>query len=318
MKTLGDDDEVLLTEDALGANDGVESAQARIVTVYVIGRHAFLDEGILHVGGFVVAVAMVVTADQQELDFASVIKLGGGLHTGVKKGVVIGTDFSRASEDKTKLLLRDFIDAGVATTVRHPDHRKVNCGNNHRRNRSHHGDSLPPVAEKPRDAALILRVVLTHGLGCRRMRAVVQRVSEAAVFIAGDEVARIDRGLLVLVGIEEADHAEDVEWLAGKVARLRIFSDAEGKMNASLAETGGRLLVVSQFTLHASTKKGNRPSFIRAARPEVAIPLYESFLAKLEEDVGEPVARGAFGADMQISLVNDGPVTVWFDTKARE
>ncbi len=150
------------------------------------------------------------------------------------------------------------------------------------------------------------------------MRAVVQRVSEAAVSIEGSEVGRVGRGLLVLVGIEEADQAEDVEWLAGKIARLRIFSDAEGKMNASLEEIGGRLLVVSQFTLHASTKKGNRPSFIRAARPEVAIPLYELFLAKLEEEVGVPVACGVFGADMQISLINDGPVTVWFDTKARE
>lgn len=150
------------------------------------------------------------------------------------------------------------------------------------------------------------------------MRAVVQRVSEAAVSIESNEVARIGRGLLVLVGIEEADHAEDVEWLAGKVARLRIFSDAGGKMNASLAEAGGSLLAVSQFTLHASTKKGNRPSFIRAARPEVAVPLYESFLAKLEQEAGVPVARGVFGADMQISLINDGPVTIWFDTKARE
>ncbi len=150
------------------------------------------------------------------------------------------------------------------------------------------------------------------------MGAVVQRVSEAAVFIEGNEVARIGRGLLVLVGIEEADHAEDVEWLADKVARLRIFSDAGGKMNASLAEAGGSLLAVSQFTLHASTKKGNRPSFIRAARPEVAVPLYESFLAKLEQEAGVPVARGVFGADVQVSLVNDGPVTIWFDTKARE
>lgn len=150
------------------------------------------------------------------------------------------------------------------------------------------------------------------------MRAVVQRVSEAAVSIEGNEVGRIGRGLLVLVGVEEADQAEDVEWLAGKIARLRIFSDAEGKMNANLAEAGGRLLVVSQFTLHASTKKGNRPSFIRAARPDVAVPLYESFLAKLVQEAGVPVARGVFGADMQISLINDGPVTIWFDTKARE
>lgn len=118
--------------------------------------------------------------------------------------------------------------------------------------------------------------------------------------------------------MEDADLAEDVEWLAGKIARLRIFSDTDGRMNASLAEAGGRLLVISQFTLHASTKKGNRPSFTRAARPEVAVPLYESFLAKLEEEAGVPVARGVFGADMQVSLINDGPVTILFDTKARE
>ncbi len=150
------------------------------------------------------------------------------------------------------------------------------------------------------------------------MRAVVQRVSEAAVSIEGNEVGRIGRGLLVLVGIEEADNAEDVSWLAGKIARLRIFSDDEGKMNASLAEAGGRLLVVSQFTLHASTKKGNRPSFIRAARPDVAIRLYELFLTSLETEAGVQLACGVFGADMQISLINDGPVTIWFDTKARE
>ena len=150
------------------------------------------------------------------------------------------------------------------------------------------------------------------------MRAVVQRVSEAAVSIEGNEVGRVGRGLLILVGIEEADAIEDVEWLAGKIGRLRIFSDTEGKMNASLAEVGGGLLVVSQFTLHASTKKGNRPSFVRAARPEVAIPLYESFLAKLEKESGTPVARGVFGADMQISLINDGPVTICFDTKSLE
>lgn len=150
------------------------------------------------------------------------------------------------------------------------------------------------------------------------MRAVVQRVSEAAVSIEGNETGRIGRGLLIFLGIEESDGPDDVDWLAGKLARLRIFSDNEGKMNADIKEAKGRALVVSQFTLHAATKKGNRPSFIRAARPERAVPLYTAFLCKLEEELGDPVARGEFGADMQVSLVNDGPVTIWFDTKARE
>jgi D-tyrosyl-tRNA(Tyr) deacylase len=150
------------------------------------------------------------------------------------------------------------------------------------------------------------------------MRALVQRVSTAEVHIDGESAARIGAGLLVLLGIEEADQDEDIEWLAGKLARLRIFSDAEGKMNASVTEICGEALVVSQFTLHASTKKGNRPSFIRAARPEVAIPLYERFLARLEAEIGKPVGRGVFGADMKVSLVNDGPVTIWMDSKARE
>ena len=150
------------------------------------------------------------------------------------------------------------------------------------------------------------------------MRAVVQRVSEARVTIAGCEVAHIGRGLLILLGIEDADRAEDAHWLAGKLARLRIFSDAEGKMNADIAEVDGRVLVVSQFTLHAATKKGNRPSFIRAARPGVAVPLYQEFLRQLESELGTPVARGEFGADMQVALVNEGPVTIWLDTKSRE
>lgn len=150
------------------------------------------------------------------------------------------------------------------------------------------------------------------------MRAVVQRVSEASVTIAGREVARVGRGLLILLGIEDADSPEDAQWLAGKIARLRIFSDAEGRMNADLTDVTGCALVVSQFTLHASTKKGNRPSFIRAARPEVAVPLYELLLKLLEAELGTTVARGEFGADMQVSLVNDGPVTICIDTKARE
>lgn len=150
------------------------------------------------------------------------------------------------------------------------------------------------------------------------MRAVIQRVSRATVHIAGEEVAAIGPGLLVLVGIEEPDTAEDVAWLTGKIAKQRIFNDAEGKMNRALAEVGGDALVVSQFTLHASTKKGNRPSFIRAARPEQAIPLYESFLIALEKELSKRVPRGVFGADMQVSLVNDGPVTIFMDSKAPE
>jgi len=124
--------------------------------------------------------------------------------------------------------------------------------------------------------------------------------------------------LLVLVGIEEADLADDGAWLAGKIARLRLFADDAGVMNRSVQETGGDVLVVSQFTLHASTKKGNRPSYIRAARPETAIPLYEAFVRALESELGRPVPTGEFGADMQIALVNDGPVTIWIDTKVKE
>jgi D-tyrosyl-tRNA(Tyr) deacylase len=150
------------------------------------------------------------------------------------------------------------------------------------------------------------------------MRALIQRVSQASVIIEGTTQAGIGRGFLVLLGIEEADTAEDGEWLAGKIAKLRVFSDSDGKMNADIAEVQGRALVVSQFTLHASTKKGNRPSFIRAARPETAVPLYETFLRQLAAALGMPVECGIFGADMQVALVNDGPVTIWMDTKARE
>jgi len=150
------------------------------------------------------------------------------------------------------------------------------------------------------------------------MRAVVQRVSEASVTIAGQTKAAIKPGLLVLLGIEEADTAEDIEWLSGKLVRLRIFPDDQGVMNRSVQETGGDIIVVSQFTLHASTKKGNRPSYSRAARPEIAVPLYEAFVRKLSEDLGKPVQTGEFGADMKVGLVNDGPVTIVMDTKARE
>jgi len=150
------------------------------------------------------------------------------------------------------------------------------------------------------------------------MRLLIQRVTEAAVVVAGDERARIGRGFLVLVGVEEADDGEDAGWLAAKVARMRVFGDEAGAMNRSLGEVEGEVLVVSQFTLHASTRKGNRPSFIRAARPERAIPLYERFVADLERELGRSVATGQFGADMQVRLVNDGPVTIWMDSKVRE
>jgi len=150
------------------------------------------------------------------------------------------------------------------------------------------------------------------------MRAAVQRVSEASVAIEGQTRAVIKRGLLVLLGVEEADTAEDIEWLSGKLVRLRVFPDEQGVMNRSVQETGGDIIVVSQFTLHASTKKGNRPSYCRAARPEVAIPLYETFVKRLSADLGKPVQTGEFGADMKVNLVNDGPVTIVIDTKARE
>ena len=150
------------------------------------------------------------------------------------------------------------------------------------------------------------------------MRAVIQRVSEASVTIAGQVHSAIGCGLLVLVAIEDADTAEDSDWLAGKLVRLRIFADDAGLMNRSVQDVGGELLVVSQFTLFASTKKGNRPSYLRSARPEVAIPKYEAFIARLALELGRPVATGEFGADMEVALVNDGPVTITVDTKARE
>lgn len=150
------------------------------------------------------------------------------------------------------------------------------------------------------------------------MRVVVQRVSEAAVAIDGREVGRIGRGLVVLVGVEVGDTSADSAWLAGKLAALRIFADDEGKMNLSVRETGGGLLVVSQFTLHAATAKGNRPGFTRAARSEEAIPLYEAFLADLERETGRRPERGVFAADMQVSLVNDGPVTILIDSRTKE
>lgn len=150
------------------------------------------------------------------------------------------------------------------------------------------------------------------------MRAVIQRVSEARVTIAGHVHGTIGHGLLVLVAVEDADTPEDCEWLAGKLVRLRIFADETGLMNRSVQDAGGEILVVSQFTLFASTKKGNRPSYLRSARPEVAIPKYEAFVARLTAELGKPVATGEFGADMQVALVNDGPVTITMDTRARE
>ena len=150
------------------------------------------------------------------------------------------------------------------------------------------------------------------------MRAVVQRVAEASVTINGQIRGAIETGLLVLLAVEEADTPEDIEWLSGKIVRLRIFSDDQGMMNRSVQEAGGDILLISQFTLFASTKKGNRPSYSRAARPEIAVPLYEAFTRKLSEELGKPVQTGEFGADMKVSLVNDGPVTIVIDSRNKE
>ena len=150
------------------------------------------------------------------------------------------------------------------------------------------------------------------------MRALIQRVEKAGVEISGLIHAAIGQGMMVLVGIEQADNQEDVNWLVGKIARLRIFDDENGVMNLSIADKGGELLVVSQFTLHASTKKGNRPSYYRASGPQHAIPLYEAFLKQMEEETGRLVKSGIFGALMKVSLINDGPVTIFIDTKTKE
>jgi D-aminoacyl-tRNA deacylase len=150
------------------------------------------------------------------------------------------------------------------------------------------------------------------------MRALLQRVSNASVTIDGTVVSGIGPGFLILLGIGIGDDETDIAWLCGKIARMRIFPDEEGKMNRSLPDTGGSALVVSQFTLHASTKKGNRPSFLAAAPPDLAEPLYETFCKALSAELGKPVARGIFGADMQIALINDGPVTIWLDSRAKE
>lgn len=150
------------------------------------------------------------------------------------------------------------------------------------------------------------------------MRVVIQRVSHASVTIEGHCKSAIKSGLLVLVGIEEADSEEDVQWLCGKIVNLRIFDDEHGVMNRSVLDINGEILVISQFTLHASTKKGNRPSYIKAAKPDISIPLYEHFCAELSSSLGKEVGTGIFGADMKVELLNDGPVTIWMDTKNKE
>ena len=150
------------------------------------------------------------------------------------------------------------------------------------------------------------------------MRAVIQRVSKASVTIDNKIYSQIENGLLVLVGIEDADTAEDGEWLCGKIVNLRVFNDDNGVMNVSVKESNGDILVVSQFTLHASTKKGNRPSYIKASKPEIAIPMYEKFVQQLSGDLGKSVVTGIFGADMKVDLLNDGPVTIVIDTKNKE
>ena len=150
------------------------------------------------------------------------------------------------------------------------------------------------------------------------MKVVIQRVSEASVTINKNVTGKINAGLLVLVGFEEIDTLEDIEWMSGKITRLRIFGDENGNMNLSVNDTRGEILLISQFTLHTSTKKGNRPSFIKAAKPDIAIPLYEQFIKQLGIDLGKPIQTGEFGADMKVALINDGPVTITIDSKNKE
>lgn len=150
------------------------------------------------------------------------------------------------------------------------------------------------------------------------MKIVIQRVSEASVVINQKQVASIEHGLLILLGIVDEDTQEDIDWLCNKIVNLRIFPDENGVMNTSLLDAGGNIVVVSQFTLHASTKKGNRPSYIKAAKPDVAIPLYENFVSTLQNNLGKPIQTGEFGADMKVQLVNDGPVTIIIDSKNKE
>ncbi len=150
------------------------------------------------------------------------------------------------------------------------------------------------------------------------MRIVIQRVSEASVTISKEKVAEIDNGLLILIGIEDSDTNEDINWLVGKISNLRIFPDENEVMNLSVKDVNGEIIVVSQFTLHASTKKGNRPSYIKAAKPDFAIPMYEKFVSQLEIELGKKIQTGQFGADMKVALVNDGPVTIIIDTKNKD
>lgn len=150
------------------------------------------------------------------------------------------------------------------------------------------------------------------------MRVVIQRVAEASVTVDGQVTGAIEQGLLVLMGVEDADTQEDQEWISGKIVNLRIFDDENGVMNKSVLDIGGSILLVSQFTLHASTKKGNRPSYIKASKPEIAIPVYEGMIVQLSKDLGKPVATGIFGADMKVRLLNDGPVTIVMDSKNKE
>jgi D-tyrosyl-tRNA(Tyr) deacylase len=150
------------------------------------------------------------------------------------------------------------------------------------------------------------------------MRVVIQRVTEASVTIEGQKKAAIGPGLLVLMGIEDADNEEDIQWLSSKIVNMRIFNDAAGVMNVSVKETGGDILLVSQFTLQASTKKGNRPSYSKASKPDIAIPLYEKMISRLETELSKPIQTGTFGADMKVGLLNDGPVTIVMDSKNRE
>jgi D-aminoacyl-tRNA deacylase len=150
------------------------------------------------------------------------------------------------------------------------------------------------------------------------MRVVIQRVSRASVTVDGKITGKIGEGLLVLLGIEDADSDEDILWISGKIVNLRIFNDEAGVMNRSVMDVGGDVLLVSQFTLHASTKKGNRPGYIRASKPDVAIPMYEKMIAQLQKDLGKSIATGIFGADMKVELLNDGPVTIVIDSKSRE
>jgi D-aminoacyl-tRNA deacylase len=150
------------------------------------------------------------------------------------------------------------------------------------------------------------------------MRLVIQRVTEANVKVDGEIVGAIQNGLMILVGIEDADNQEDIEWLAGKASNLRIFDDAEGVMNLSVKEVQGDILLISQFTLHASTKKGNRPSYIQASKPPIAVPLYQAMIQQLEKELGKPIQTGQFGTDMKVSLLNNGPVTIILDSKNKD